>query len=143
MKIILPKFLKAIGVTLFLIGLTYLVLAIFGAINEVSMKVVASIFSMYGFPIILGNMLLLNSEKPLSENKPKLVTQIFKSVLLSMAILFAVNFVLWVIVWGAPMADLFTERNRMFYLIGFCVLIVVSILFHTISHRFQSKRVVS
>ena len=107
------------------------------------MKVVASIFSMYGFPIILGNMLLLNSEKPLSENKPKLVTQIFKSVLLSMAILFAVNFVLWVIVWGAPMADLFTERNRMFYLIGFCVLIVVSILFHTISHRFQSKRVVS
>ena len=140
MKTILPKLLKSIGVTLTLICIVWLVLAIFGVISLDVMKIVASICSMYGFPIILGNLLLLNSEKPTLNQQPKLITQIFKSALLSMAILFTVNFVLWVIVWGAPIADLFKERNMVFYLIGFCILIVISVLFHVISFRVFAKK---
>ena len=138
MKTITPKIIKSIVVTLILISISVLILLSIGNLNMVTFKLSAGLNSMYAFPIILGNLLLMPNSDRL--NKASLFKQILKSISLSMIILFAMNFVLWVIVWGAPVADLFTERNLVFYSIGFCILIVVSIIYNLFLHRFQSKR---
>ncbi len=141
MKPIISKFSKSVLLTLVLIVVFYLVLLVTGNLTATTMKLYAGINAMYAFPIIFGNLLFLN-EAEVKKEKLVFPKQILKSVGLSMLILFAMNFVLWVIVWGAPLADLFTERNLVFYAIGFCILIVVTIIVHVISNHIRSKSLI-
>jgi len=140
MKKFITKLYKSIIATIILIGICYVVLLLMGKLDAPNMKLFASLNAMYAFPIILGNMLLLNINSGIVTEGSGLVKKILKSIGLSMVILFASNLVLWVVIWGAPFADLFTERNIVFYLIGFCILIVGSILFHSIRHRIYYNR---
>lgn len=122
---------KIIGKTLLLIAglflLVCIILFFFGDLNMMTAKVVGSILGLYTTPILFGNLLFLDYVK---NNDTSLIKRIFGATILSVAILFVMNFILWVIVWGAPFMDLFTERNQVFYLIGF----VFSLLFVTILH---------
>lgn len=143
MENLLFKISRSVIITLGIAGICCLVMLLLGKYSPETTKLILSLNGLYTFPIVLGNLLFSN---PTSSNndpvKSTLFSQIIKSVGLSMAILFAANFILWVLVWGAPIGDLFTERNTVFYLIGFCILIVTSILFHVISNQIQSKRIV-
>ena len=137
MKKLMPKIVKSVVVTVILIAICYLILLIAGKLNEDTMKLVAGLNGMYSLPIILGNLLVIGHFK--RSNLKGLFKQILKSITVSMFILFVVNFILWVIIWGAPFADLFTERNIIFYLIGFCILIVISIIYNSILYFLNAK----
>ena len=54
------------------------------------------------------------------------------SIVITMITLFVLNFILWVIIWGNDWSVLFSERNRMFYLIGLIITIIISSILHAI-----------
>ena len=125
---------------LFTIGLTlicFFFLFLFGKLHRETATLFASLNGMYSLPILIGNLMLLNNTE--SKNQSLLLRSL-KSVSLSMAILFVMNFVLWVLVWGAPIQDLFTERNLIFYLIGFCLLAVIIPFFNFLYLKLNSNQ---
>ena len=55
------------------------------------------------------------------------------SIVLTMATLFLLNYILWVWIWGSEVEALFSERNRIFYLVAFVVTIIIASVVHAIS----------
>lgn len=55
------------------------------------------------------------------------------SVILTMFTLFILNFILWVCIWGASFDALFSERNRIFYLVALMITILISSIIHAMT----------
>jgi len=58
---------------------------------------------------------------------------IIGTVVVTMLTLVILNYILWVLVWDGEMKAIFSERNRIFYLIAFFITVVISSVLHAIS----------
>lgn len=91
----------------------------------------------YGVPLGLAHGYLfryLNQIYPWKTNKKlRLSTGILGSIIITLLIVFCINMILWVFIWGAPFSNLFSERNIIFYVIAVIVSLILSCIGHAIS----------
>jgi len=97
-------------------------------------KILTYLIFCYGAPMLLTSSYFLQSLSqsiPWSErSKERFWKGLIGSILISMATLFVVNFIQWIVIWGADFGDLFTERNMIFYIIGLVLAVVISTATH-------------
>ncbi len=91
----------------------------------------------YGIPLSFANGYLMDiaSHYIPWEKAPKrrAWVGIIGTVVVTMLTLFILNYILWVLVWDGEMRAIFSERNRMFYLIAFFITVVITSVLHAMS----------
>lgn len=103
----------------------------------------------YGFPMTFGmswffdyvNRWISWDENP----KLRTIVGILGSIALTMIILFILNFILWVLIKGEPVDVIFLQSQRIFYLIGFVITMIVTSVMHTIGffNEVQTQKEIS
>ncbi len=105
-----------------------------GEIYWEKVKILSYLVFCYGTPMLLASSYFLQSlSKSVSwktQTKERFWKGLIGSILVSMLTLFVVNFIQWIVIWGANFGDLFTERNIIFYMIGLILAVVVSTFIH-------------
>lgn len=90
----------------------------------------------YGFPLtFILSWFFDRLDKWASwDENPKLraTVGIIATIALTMLILFILNFILWHLIQGAPLKTLFSENQKLFYLIGFLITVIVTSIIHAI-----------
>ncbi|MEO0340348.1 MAG: histidine kinase [Bacteroidota bacterium] len=103
----------------------------------------------YGFPltIIIGNFSgFLNKIFPWdSRPRRRALWGIFGSITLTLFVLFILNLILWIGIWGYDFKAIYLQENRDFYLWAVIITIIVSITLHAASFfkEIQKERKVS
>ena len=90
----------------------------------------------YGFPITFGISWFFDflNEKISWDNNPKkrAVFGVVGTVVMTMLLLITLNFFLWVVIEGRPINSLYIKSNRLFYLIGLIITVIVTSIMHAV-----------
>ena len=103
----------------------------------------------YGFPltIIIGNFSAFLSRIFPWEDQPKkrALWGIIASIFLTLLVLFVLNLILWIGIWGYDFKAIYLQENRDFYLWAVIITIIVSITLHALSffQEIQKERKIS
>jgi len=88
----------------------------------------------YGLPILFANCYFLKSLSQSVSWKEHRLQRFWKGLLgslfVSLIMVGLVNFVQWIVIWGADFSTLFSERNMVFYLITLVLTAVISTCLH-------------
>ena len=99
----------------------------------------------YGFPLSFFMSWFFDFlDKRISwDENPKLraVLGIVGTVIMTMLILVILNFILWTVIEGKPIGVLWLKENRLFYIIGMVITVVVTSVIHAIGFFNEVQRV--
>ena len=91
----------------------------------------------YGLPLSMANGFYFDKlDRWMTwEHNPKrrAWTGVIGSILLTMFTIFMCNYLLWVVYWGNDTDILFSDRNRVFYVIAFIITVIISAIIHSIN----------
>ncbi len=135
------NFTKNLIYSLYIIGILCIVsvsilIIIKGEIDWEAIKNQITYNFYYGIPLSFVNGYFFDTLTKFIpwENKPKrrVWIGIVGSICLTMITVFTLNYILWVLIWGDEFQALFTERNRIFYLIAFIITLIISTIIHAV-----------
>ncbi len=149
MKYFIANFIVGLKITgiLCLVSMLYLIFIGDFSLDAIKNQVLYNCY--YGIPLSMVNGIYFDKlDDWISwETNPKVRAWVgvIGSILFTMMTIFLCNYILWVIIWGNETDVLFTDRNRVFYVIAFIITVIISAIIH--SMRFfewaQSEKLIS
>ncbi len=91
----------------------------------------------YGMPLSLINGYFYDRLEKIytweDQAKKRIWLGILGSIILTMLTLVILNYLLWVVYWGNDVSVVFSERNRLFYVIALIITIIISSILYAIN----------
>ena len=136
MKYLFGNFITGLKIVAILCGVSMLYLLFIGelSLDPIKRQILYNLF--YGLPLSMVNGVFFDKMDDWMswEVNPRrrAWAGVIGSILLTMITIFLCNYIMWVVIWGNDTDVLFSDRNRVFYIIAFIITVIISAILHSV-----------